>query len=211
MQSFHKNRTAKRWSVTLGAAMGLGVGLALAALSIEPKRAMAQAGQGLKIGIVDLDLARTRSQSIQRALRSVDDELKTKEDELEALIRQFNRAREDLDARQSAMSSEAVRKAKNNINDLQSQLQQLRLDIEEKWRRSTTEVMEPAVDRILNAINTVAKRHQFDLILHSEVVLYRIDRFDVTPFVIEELDHPVGTANSSALPGAADVTGENNK
>ncbi len=175
-----------------------GVGTMMLAAAIAAGGAGPVAAQRpLKIGYVDVDLARTRSQTIQNAIKAVEDQLKQREGEIETLLREYQRARDQLQTTRTVLSEEQVRAEERKIQAQRDQIENLRLEVERQWRRSATEVIEPAVDRILEAIKRVAKANGYDLVLRSDVVLFGVDGIDLTPLVVQDLDR---SAPAPALP-----------
>ena len=174
---------------------------ALAAAALILLAGVARAQAPLRIGFVDLDGAKNRSTTIQRALKTVDDAIKPKDEEMQKLVADHRRTREELAAKRSVLSEGEIKKQEARIGQLRDQVETLQTEIERHLRRSSTEVVEPAVDRILETVQRVGKAKGYDLILRSDVVIYGAETHDLTPLVIQELDRPGAPAQGSpALP-----------
>ncbi len=174
--------------------------LGLALLAMLAPAAPAAGESTSKIGYIDIDIAVSRSQTIQAAVTGAEAEQRRKQEEMEILIRRGRRSRDDLKARRSVLSEDEISLGEAKIDALLDEIELMRLDIEKNWRRITTNVMEPAVDRILTTVREVGKAQGFDLILRADVVLYGIEALDITPLVIESLDRPTSPEASPALP-----------
>jgi outer membrane protein len=154
----------------------------------------AEAAEALRIGYVDVSRAAARSRSIAATVRAAEDQLKVKQEELELQVRDYRRAQEDLISRRSVLSDEVIRTEERKVEQMRDQIELLRLDIDKRLRKTESEVMGPAVDRILKAVNDVARAQGFHLILRSDVVIYGVDTLDITPLVIQELDRGMAAA-----------------
>lgn len=175
--------------------------VALAPIWMAPGPRPAQAGpENLKVGFVDVTLASRRSQSIQKGIKAAERELKLAQEKVELQIKEYRRLGENLLARRSVLSEQEIRSQEEDLEQQREEVDQLSRDLERQLRRTETEVMEPAVDRILETVRAVAKKHDFDLILRSDVVLYAVDGMDVTALVVEELDRPPKAGGDAAQP-----------
>lgn len=175
--------------------------VALAPIWMAPGPQPAQAGpENLKVGFVDVTLASRRSQSIQKGIKAAERELKLAQEKVELQIKEYRRLGENLLARRSVLSEPEIRSQEEDLEQQREEVDQLSRDLERQLRRTETEVMEPAVDRILETVRAVAKKHDFDLILRSDVVLYAVDGMDVTALVVEELDRPPKAGGDAAQP-----------
>jgi outer membrane protein len=187
----------KLTAVTAGCrgAMLLMMAIAFVFFAASPE---AGAAEPLRIGYVDVSRAAARSRSIAATVRAAEDQLKVKQEELELQVRDYRRAQEELIARRSVLSEDVVREEERKVEQMRDKIELLRLDIDKRLRKTESEVMGPAVDRILKAVNDVAKSHGFDMILRSDVVIYGTDTLDITPLVIQELDRGMaGDARSN--------------
>ncbi len=160
---------------------------AMAALVLT-NLALAESSGGLKIGYVDVDQVASRSRSIQDRVKTAEDPLKVKQDEMEILIRDYRKAQDDLKARRSVLSDDEARSQETKIAAMRDKLDAMKLEIDKQLRKAETEIMGPAVDRILETVRKVGKAQGYDLILRREVVLYGADALDITPQVIQQLD-----------------------
>lgn len=146
------------------------------------------AGENTKVGYVDVTRAASRSVSISSQVGKAEDQLKVKQEDLEIRLRELKREAESFGARRSVMTEESIRAEEKRLEEGRDAIDLLRLDIEKQLRRTETEIMGPAVDRIIRTIQEVAKENGFDLILRNDVVLFGNEALDITPLVIEKLD-----------------------
>lgn len=168
----------------------------LLSAGLFPSVAFAQGG--LRIGYVDVSRAAARSRSIAATVKSAEDQLKVQQEQLELKVREYRRAQEELQARRSVLSEDVFKQEEKKVEQMRDQIELLRLDIDKRLRKTESEIMGPAVDRILKAVNDVAKAQGFDLVLRSDVVIYGAETLDITPLVIQELDRGAAAAGSGA-------------
>lgn len=160
-----------------------------------------------KIAFVDIVQASSRSQSVQKDVKVAENSQKKRQDDLDEGMREYRRLQADLAARRSALSEDEAKKQQAKIEAMSDDLEIKRLEIEKQWRKITTEVMDPAVNRVLEAVNRVAKKKGLDLVLRREVVLFGAESLDITPLVVQELDGSSAPApGASALPPATPTT-----
>lgn len=141
-----------------------------------------------KIGFVDVKAIATRSNSIQSQVKSAEDKLRLKQEELEIHIRDYRNARRDLDAQKSVLSDDETRKRESKVEELRDKIDVMQLEIDKELRRTETDVMGPAVDRIIEAVQTVGREGGYDIIFTKDIVIYGRESYDLTPLVIDRLD-----------------------
>lgn len=177
----HGNRAL--WILRAMRATGL---LMAAALVLTAAPAFAQ--DGPRIGYVDVSRAAARSKTIAATVKKAEDQLKLKQEELELKLREYRQAQQELESRRSVLSEDVIRAEEQKVEGMRDDIELMRLEIDKSLRKTESEVMGPAVDRILQAVNDVARKQGFDLVLRSDVVIYGADTLDITPLVIRELD-----------------------
>lgn len=146
------------------------------------------ADEGTKVGYVDVTRAASRSISISSKVAKAEEQLRVKQEELEIQLRVLKNETESFSARRSVMTEESARAEEKRLEAERDEIDLLRLEIEKLLRRTETEIMGPAVDRIIRTIQEVAKENGFDIILRNDVVLFGNEALDITPLVIEQLD-----------------------
>lgn len=164
---------------------GLG---ALALMSAAP----AMAADNMKIGFVDIDQVASRSATIQAAVKASEDKIQAAQTEIEQLSNELRRVQDDMKTKRSVMSEAEMKKQNQKAEDLRDQIETKERAVNKEIRRAETEVMGPAVDRILNTVKQVGKANGFGLILRSDVVLYGAEGLDITAIVVKELDKTGG-------------------
>jgi outer membrane protein len=148
----------------------------------------ARAADGPKIGYVDVQQVAARSRSIQGEIKAVEQKLKVQQDEIEIMIRDFGKARDDLRARRSVLTAAEVAKQEEKVEKMRDDIELKRLDIDKQWRKTESDVMGPAVDRIIETVRAVGKRDGYDLILTSDIVIFAAEKINLTALIVEELD-----------------------
>jgi len=141
-----------------------------------------------KIGYVDVKAVATRSNSIQSGVKSAEGKLKVKQDEIESRVRELRDAKKDLDTQRSVMSEDEVKKQERKVQEMRDKVDGMQLDIDKELRRTESEVMGPAVDRIIEAVKRIGKAQGFDLVLTNDIVIYGAETLDLTPVIIQDLD-----------------------
>lgn len=146
------------------------------------------AAEGMKVGFVDVKAVATRSSTVQSAVKGAEDKLRAKQEEMEIHIRDFRSAKNDLETQKSVLSEEESRKKQQKIEDLRDKIDQMQSQIDKELRRTESDVMGPAVDRIIAAVKKIGKEQGYDLILTQDIVIYGSESHDLTPQVVQVLD-----------------------
>lgn len=182
--------------------------LALVAAIVLALAQSAVAQSSSKIVFVDIDLAAKRSQSIQKVVKDAENDQKKKQDSMDLQVREYRQMQSDLAARRSVLSESELRKEEKKIESLRDELEIQQREIEKGWRRLENDVYKPAVDRVIEAVNAVAKKRGFDLVLRRDVVLFGVEALDITPLVVQELDGAAPTASAPGSPALPPSGGE---
>lgn len=161
---------------------------AAAALLAMTLPAFAARAADTKIGFVDIDQVAQRSSTIQASVKASEDKIKAAQGEIETMAADLRRLQDELKTKRSILSEPEVRKQTQKIDELRDQMDTKDREVNKEIRRAETEVMGPAVDRILATVKRVGAANGFGLVLRSDVVLYGVEGLDITSVVVGELD-----------------------
>lgn len=146
-----------------------------------------------KIAFVDSQKILQKYAAAADAQRKLDAENAEWDKELQELNENYKRLEKELE-NQSLLLSEAKKTEKTQeLNAAAKEIQDFQ---NQKWgergdyfkRRS--EIMQPVIDQINQAIQRVAEEEEYDYVLDTVAgnILYAKDKFDLTDLVIEELE-----------------------
>lgn len=177
-------------------------GAAVAVLSLAlAAPALAQtAGKTAKIGVVDFEQVVRRSRTIQSAVKQAESQLRPQQDKVEAKMREMQSLSQSLSDKSSVLKADDLSSEKERLRAMRQEVDELQFEINKRYERIQSEVMEPEVKRIGQAVENIARAEGFDLVLRSEAVLFHSDAVDLTPMVIQTLDRQ---SASAAKPAAA--------
>ena len=185
--------------LTLIAALA-GAAIATLLLTGSDPEAYGAAEAGGRIGFVDVALVSSLSQSIQANVKEAEAEMKNEQEKIDLLIQRYRISRAELDARRSVLSEAEFTNSQKNVRDIQDEIELRQLEVNKLLRRIESDIMGPAVDRILQSVRDVAESEGFDLVLTSEVVVHGADALNITPLVVQALDRPGAGGGSPPLP-----------
>jgi outer membrane protein len=167
--------------------------------------------QDLKVGVLDYKLVIERSTAIREMIAKAEAPLQQQKSKIDVKIEEFRRQRERLEARRSVLSPDQFAQEQRGLDALREEIQDMQHEVNKQYERLDKEVMQPAVDRILEIVQQVARDEKFDLVIDSATVLFRSERLDLTPIVIQTLDRQAALAPlgkpADARAGAAQPVG----
>lgn len=161
----------------------LGIALVACCMLLAAARA-----QGTKIGVVDIDRVVSESKSVSAAVKKTQDSVQKRNDEIQARYKELQSARADLERRRSVMSEEQAKNEDERLTKQEEEVKDMAYAADKEMARVRQKVMDPEFKRIMSAVEEIAKRDGYDLILPKRAALYSADRIDITPMVIQLLD-----------------------
>ena len=111
------------------------------------------------------------------------------EEQLQKMSKELQAKYADYQANQPNMS-EPIKKAKENeIRDMEGRIQEFRAGAEEDLAKKETELLEPIITKVKNAIEEVAKEGQYTYVFDSSAgfLLYAKDSEDIMSKVKKKL------------------------
>jgi outer membrane protein len=148
----------------------------------------AQEGKGLKIGYVDLDQVTQKAHVIRKVVDNVEGDLKKKQDDVDAKLQHYQTLRDTLAKQEAILTEEQRETRRKELRNLKNEIDDLQYQVNKELRRSEREMIDPAVEKIMKTITAVGKEKGYDLILRSEVVLYGKETHDITGDVVDKLN-----------------------
>ena len=164
--------------------------------------AAAPRAQGLKIGVLDFKQVTERSTAIRDMIKKAEAPLAGKKDQIDAKTDDFRQRKERLDQRRSVLTEDQVKAEEDALTTLREQIQDMQYEVNKQYDKLDQEVMQPAVDRIMVIVQSLARKEGYDLILPSEYALFHSDKIDITPLVIQALDREGAILPTPAMPDA---------
>lgn len=151
------------------------------------------AAQDQKIGYVDTDLVLSNMpayQGIQQQLQSISAEWKN---ELELMEQEIERLKEDFNAKEilytDEMREQKQQEIQQKINERQQFLEQ-KFGAEGEFFQQQKQLLEPIQREVINAINVVAERQNFDFIFdraQNTGIIFSTEAWNLNDEVLQEL------------------------
>ncbi len=158
--------------------------------------------QEQKIGYVDTDYILSQMseyQGIQQQLRSTSSEWNA---QLEKMKKEIEQLKEDYQAKEILYTDELKEKKQQEIQNKVQQRQQYldqKFGAEGEYFQKQKELLEPIQRKVFNAINTVAKRQNFDFVFdraESSNMLYGVEKWNLNEDVLQELGVTLNEASN---------------
>jgi len=144
----------------------------------------------LKVGVVDLqkaleasDEGRKAKAELQKQVEKIQQDLKTRQDELNAL-------KEEIERQGSLLSETARYDKEKRYQDKLKDFKRLYEDYQEEMRRQDQSLSEKVFKQLAEIIEALGAKEGFDIILEKtqSAVLYRSSKVDITDQVIKMAD-----------------------
>ena len=159
--------------------------MALAALGLAFASGPALAAE--KIGVVDMRAILSSSPQAKSVGEKLKSEFKAREDKIIAMEKGLREKSEKLQRNAAVMSEAEKTKLEKEVVASQRELQRLQNDFREDAGLRQQEETRKLVEKINKVIQDVAKKEQFDLIVHSEAAPYAAKQVDITDKVIKAI------------------------
>ena len=156
------------------------VGLVSWALAVSPALAA-----DLKVGIVDVTAVLAKAPQVEELRVKVEKEFSARDRKLTQKQKEIRRLEEKLERDGVIMGererSDLERKVRSKKREIRRQVEEFQEDL--NLRRN--EALQKVQRRVLEAIEALAKREKFDLVMRGEAVFYASKRVNVTDDVIK--------------------------
>lgn len=162
--------------------MKFGVKTLLLALAVSAS-ASAWAAD-LKIGVIDMRVILSKSPQAQAATQKLQNEFKAREEKIVSLEKALKEKMEKMQRNSAIMSETEKNKFEKDILSSQREMQRLQTEFREDASARQQEETKKLIDGVNKAVNTIAQKDKYDLIIHREAMSYASSQIDITEKVI---------------------------
>ena len=154
---------------------------------------VASAQKAQKIGYVDSNLILEKMPEYAQIKQSIDQQAQQWEQELDRLKDEVEQLFREYQARELLYTQEERRTKQERIRTKERELDQVRtryFGAEGELFKKQEQGMRPLQEKVLNAIDAVAKRESYDFVFDKGgdyIFLFARDTFDISKLVLEEL------------------------
>ncbi|GAB4115511.1 MAG: OmpH family outer membrane protein [Sideroxydans sp.] len=141
--------------------------------------------ESVRIGFVDTERILRESEPALAAQKMIDKEFSVREQEVKALAKQLQDAKESLESARAKLSDSTRRIQEREIDNLNLLLQTRQRELREDLALRQNEELARILARADQAIRRIAETEQYDVILQEAV--YRSPKVDVTDKVLKYL------------------------
>lgn len=184
---------AVRWT------LGMGV-----ACSVMLSAELAHAQQ--KIAIVDIRRAIEETTEGKASIGGLKAEADRKQKELLSKQDELKKLEEDFLKQQSVLQPAAAQKKREELQQKVMQLQEALQRAQQDIGQKEAKVLQPLQEKVMRAIDVLAKRDNFAMVLRNDVVLWpQQSAMDITNEVIRkvnEMKAPTAPAGANLAPGS---------
>lgn len=138
-----------------------------------------------KVGVVDTERVLRDSMPAMRAEQRIKNEFSGRDNEIKTMIQQARTLQDELDKGGAKMEEPARRSRERELNAINANLQRLQREFREDLNLRKNEELAVVLEQTNKAIQQIAARGAFDLILQEAV--YRNPEIDITDQVIKYL------------------------
>lgn len=157
-----------------------------------------------RIGFVDMDAVLASSRAIRTVMGELDEEIADAQQQIIEKEQQLEDLRNSLRLQSAVLSQEERRARQENALDLVREIEEMNFRLERRMRDSERETIQPVLREVVNTIGETARAEGYDIVLRGEVVLYGVERVNLTPLVIERLDNKLEKLRKAAGHGTPD-------
>lgn len=160
--------------------------------------------QALRVGYTDHEIILINMPDYQDVQQKLQEEYAGSQQELQTLYQDYQEQLNRYQNQQSLLSEESRTKREQELIELQQSIQQQAQEKDQQLARREAELMQPLLERVQKAIDTVAEKNSLDLVLRSQlgaqpVLLYVNEQtvMDITLDVARELGLDVSEAEAA--------------
>ena len=157
--------------------------LVLMLMLLAPMTMMAQ-----KFGKVNTQSIMQSMPEVSKANGELEALQKQKENDLQAMQQEFQRKADEYQKASSTMNATTKQQKETELQGLQQKIQQAYQDGQQEMQKKSNELMQPIVEKVRTAINTVGKAGGYTYIFEDGAAVYTGDNVtDVTNAVKAKL------------------------
>jgi len=172
--------------------------LLTAMLSYALMNASVVLAEGSKLAVVNVTKALEESPQAVAANKRLEIEFAPRNQELLSMRKQLRSYEDKLTKQGIQMSDAQLRELENNVRDTKREIRRAQEDYREDLNIRRNEELRKLQKRVKRAINTVAIRKQFDIVV-GEGVLFSSQRVDITKDILKVLEDEFKSAPSGML------------
>ncbi|MCK0713436.1 OmpH family outer membrane protein [Chromohalobacter sarecensis] len=149
--------------------------LCLGVMSVLSMPAMAN-----EVGVIDWRQALLDSDAAQRSMNELKNQIGDKKQRAESLSQELQQLQQKLQQDGAVMSDSERTNAQQELRTKGSEFQQLRQQIQRMQQEKEQSFMQSAKPKLDRAVEQVVERHDLDLVVDRDAVVYSEDSLDVT-------------------------------
>ncbi len=138
-----------------------------------------------KIGVIDLRAIIANSPQAKSAMEKLKNEFKAREEKIVALDKTIKEKTEKFQRNSSIMSEAEKSKLEKEVIAGQRELQRLQTEFREDASSRQQEETKKILERINAVVEDVAKKENYDLVIHKEAASYSTKAIDLTDKVMK--------------------------
>lgn len=183
----------------------------LSSLLLVSAAMFVQGAEGQRIGYANQEALLANMPGMGEVQKTLQREAMQQRQELQKEQKQLQRQMQQYQQQQSLLSDSAQAQRERELRQQQQQLQKSSQQREQQLRKREQELMQPLLEDLQQAIQTVASRRDLDLVLRTQALL-DVDEssqsvVNISPAVAQELgiqlqapDEPAPTVDPTATP-----------
>ncbi|MDX1430011.1 MAG: OmpH family outer membrane protein [Rhodothermales bacterium] len=170
----------------------------VAALVVLFAFASTSSAQELRLGYADAELVLVNMPEYQENADKVQRQARSSQQELEALGNELQSDMQKFEKQAPILSPEKLEERQKELQQRYADLQRQGATKEQELAQFEADLMNPLIERVGNAVNTVAEEKGLDVVFKSPGLLYVSDRVvDITIDVAKRLGIKVAESDTS--------------
>jgi outer membrane protein len=141
----------------------------------------------MKVGVIDMRTIVSTAPQAKAALEKLKKEFKTREDQMLATEKSLKEKSEKLQRNASVMSEAEKTKLEKEVVAGQRDLQRIQTEIRDDATVRQQEEMKKIITKVNTAVQDIAKKEKYDLIIHSEAAPFAAKQLDITDKVLKAM------------------------
>jgi outer membrane protein len=153
-----------------------------------------------RVAFVDIERISTEAKFVRDMLGNMETEIEAKRTAIAHKQETYDKLRDDLVRKREVWSQSEYDANLKQSHSLRTELEDLDYEMNKALDKYKKEVLAPALERILKAVQEVAQRDGFDIVLRGEMIVHGDPSVDLSDRVIEYVnaDYKPSAKDSSA-------------
>lgn len=140
-----------------------------------------------KIGVIDMRTVIASAPQAKDAMEKLKKEFKAREDKIQTAEKSLKDKAEKLQRNAAVMSEADKTKLEKEVVSSQRDLQRMQNEFREDAATRQQEEMKKIIDKVNVAIEDVAKKDKYDLVIHKDAAPYSAKTVDITDKVVKAI------------------------